>query len=123
MSTLGGGAFLTYGGQMTANVRPLDDHTFEVLDYSLFMYGLVRGDAITLATEGTPHYAELAVYELDGLYRLGIPYFEKHTIWTRLSGLVTASKVEFTVAPQDRERVVRLGHVDQVVRSALRGVG
>ncbi len=77
---------------MRANVRPLDPQTFEVLDYSLFMYGLVRGDAFTLATEGPPHYAELAVYELRGLYRLGIPYFEKHTLWTRLSGLVTQAR-------------------------------
>jgi len=96
---------------------------FEVLDFTLFMYGLVRGDVFVASDRGTPHYQDLAVYELDGAWRLGLPFFEKHSLWTTLSGLVTASKVEFTVAPEDRKRLASHGFVVAVIRSALRGVG
>jgi hypothetical protein len=96
---------------------------FEVTDFTLFMYGLVRGDIVVASLEGKPHYQDLGVYELDGAWRLGLPFFETNRVWTMLSGLVTASKVEFTVAPGDKERLTWHGHIVAVVRSALRGVG
>ena len=121
---------------MKANIRPLGpseappDTTdwpggtaFELLDFTLFMYGLVRGDVVVASFEGEPHYQNLGIYELQGAWRLGLPFFEKHRFWTTLSGLVTASKVEFTVAPDERPRLTFHGHVVAVIRSALRGVG
>jgi len=104
------------------NIRPLTGQAFEVLDFTLFMYGLVRGDVFLASLEGKPHYEELGVYELDGVWRLGVPYVERHSLWTKLSGLVTASKVEFTVAPADKDRLQFHGRVTSVVKNALRGV-
>ena len=95
---------------------------FEVLDYTLFMYGLVRGDRILVNTVGPFVYEELAVYELDGRFRLGIPYYQKRSWLTALSGLVTASKVEFDLDPGRKSEVRCHGKVAAVVESALRGV-
>jgi hypothetical protein len=90
-----------------------------VLDYSLFMYGLVRGDVFVTNTEGVPVYSGLGVWELDGAYRLGLPFVERNNWLTRLSGLVTASRVEFTVDPADHSRITNLGFVVAVVQTAL----
>ena len=120
---------------MKPNIRPViladapaDTHrwpggqAYEVLDFTLFMYGLVRGDIVVGSEQGTPHYQDLGIYELEGVWRLGLPFFEKHSFLTKLSGLVTASKVEFTVAPEDKDRLTFHGRVVAVVKSALRGV-
>jgi len=94
---------------------------FEVTDFTLFMYGLVRGDVFVAGGAGNPVYAELQVWELDGIFRLGIPYFEKGGLLTRLSGLFTASKVEFSVPPDRRSDLVSHGPVTLIVQSAFRG--
>ena len=94
---------------------------FEVTDFTLFMYGLVRGDILVAGGAGKPVYGELQVWELDGVFRLGIPYFEERSFLTRLSGLVTASKVEFSVPPESQESLVSHGLVTVIVQSAFRG--
>ena len=94
---------------------------FEVTDYTLFMYGLVRGDVFVAGGPGKPVYGELQVWELDGVFRLGIPYFERRSFLTRLSGLVTASKVEFSVPPERRPNLIGHGFVTVIVQSAFRG--
>jgi hypothetical protein len=117
---------------MKANVEPVIEseiqsawidregsRVWRVLDYSLFMYGLVRGDIFVSHTEGVPVYAGLGVWELGGAHRLGLPVFERNTVLTSLSGLVTASKVEFTVDPADRYQLGNLGFVIAVVETAL----
>ena len=108
---------------MKPNVRPSDraPGAFEVLDFTLFMYGLVRGDVVQVGTGAKSMYEGLAVWELDGAYRLGIPYVERSGWLTRLSGLVTASKVEFSVPPDRKEDLVCVGPVVSVIESAFRG--
>ncbi len=113
---------------MKPNLRPAvwpaescpGTRAFEVTDFTLFMYGLVRGDLILAGTEGKPVYEGLEVWKLDGAFRLGIPYFEDRGFLTRLSGLVTASRIEFSVPPDRRADLVSLGLVIGV-RSAFRG--
>ena len=119
---------------MRANLKPLAEETlsiqkefpggraFEVTDFSLFMYGLVRGDRFVAATEGPVVYQELIVYELEGSFRLGIAYPRRRGGWlTRLSGLVTASRVEFDVDPERFADLVPRGRVVAVLDSAFRG--
>jgi len=119
---------------MKGNLRPLVDETlsiqkeypggraFEVTDFSLFMYGLVRGDRFVAATEGAVVYQELVVYELEGIFRLGIANPGRRGGWlTRLSGLVTASRVEFDVDPERFADLVSWGRVVAVLDSAFRG--
>jgi len=93
---------------------------FEVTDFTLFMYGLVRGDLILAGTGGKPVYEGLEVWELDGAFRLGIPYFETRGFLTRLSGLVTASRIEFSIPPERKADLVSHGLVI-AVQSAFRG--
>lgn len=114
---------------MKPNLRPArwSDETFdpgkvfEVTDFTLFMYGLVRGDVILASGDGRPVYEGLEVWELDGVFRLGIPYFERSGLLTRLSGLVTASRVEFSVDPSRERDLVTHGPVTLVLFSAFRG--
>ena len=114
---------------MKSNVQPASwphesfpgGRVFQVTDFTLFMYGLVRGDVFVAGGEGVPVYEGLEVWELDGKFRLGIPYFEKDGVLTRMSGLVTASKVEFSVPPERRADLVGHGPVTFVVESAFRG--
>lgn len=113
---------------MKGNLRPafwaeeaFVGRVFEVTDFTLFMYGLVRGDLILAGGEGRPVYEGLEVWELDGVFRLGIPYFERVGFLTRLSGLVTASKVEFSVAPERKADLIGHGPVTTVIESAFRG--
>jgi len=121
-----------YHGSMKANVELVSEseiqntwvdregsRVWRVLDYSLFMYGLVRGDIFVSHTEGVPVYSGLGVWELGGAHRLGLPVFERTNFLTRLSGLVTASRVEFTVDPVDQQRLLNLGLVIGVVQTAL----
>jgi hypothetical protein len=96
--------------------------TWEVLDFSLFMYGLVRGDVVEISQTGPAYYHELKLYELDGVWRIGIPYVEKNRLLTVLSGLVTASKVEFSVKPEDDGKLQDHGVIAAVRKSALRGI-
>jgi len=93
---------------------------FEVTDFTLFMYGLVRGDLVLAGPVGKPLYEGLEVWELDGVFRLGIPYFETRGFLTRLSGLVTASRIEFSVPPERKADLVSHGLVI-AVQSAFRG--
>jgi len=114
---------------MKPNLRPglwsgesfAQGRVFEVTDFTLFMYGLVRGDLFLAGGEGRPVYEGLEVWELDGAFRLGIPYFERTGFLTRLSGLVTASKVEFSVDPERKPDLVSHGPVTIVLYSAFRG--
>lgn len=113
---------------MKANLRPafwaeqaFVGRVFEVTDFTLFMYGLVRGDVILAGGTGRPVYEGLEVWELDDVFRLGIPYFEKSGFWTRLSGLVTASRVEFSVPVDRRPDLISHGPVTTVIESAFRG--
>ena len=129
---VGSAAGKAYLSAMKSNIEPVADaevqsswtvppgaRVWRVLDFSLFMYGLVRGDIFVSQAEGVPVYAGLAVWELDGATRLGIPFVERHTWLTTLSGLVTASRVEFTVDPADQPRLANLGVVVSVVQTAL----
>jgi hypothetical protein len=50
-----------------------------VLDYLLFMYGLVRGDVFVSNTEGVPVYTGLGVWELGGAHHLGLSFVERNT--------------------------------------------
>jgi hypothetical protein len=100
---------------------PADSRVFEVLDFTLFTYGLVRGDTLLAGGPGRPVYEGLEVWELDGVFRLGLPYFEAGGLLTRLSGLVTASKVEFSVDPDRRPDLVSHGPITAVLQSAFRG--
>lgn len=114
---------------MKPNVRPgvwpgesfPQGRVFEVVDFTLFMYGLVRGDVLLVGGEGRAVYEGLEVWELDGVFRLGIPYLERSGLLTRLSGLVTASKVEFSVPPDREADLVSHGEVTLVLASAFRG--
>ncbi len=118
---------------MKTNLKPLADETlsiqaefpggraFEVTDFSLFMYGLVRGDKFVAAPEGPVVYQELVVYELEGLFRLGIAYPRRGGWLTRLSGLVTASRAEFDVDPARFADLIQWGRVVAVLDSAFRG--
>ncbi len=113
---------------MKPNVRPLGppdegQQSWEVVDFSLFMYGLVRGDVVEISQTGPAYYHELHLYELDGAWRIGIPYVEKNRLLTVLSGLVTASKVEFSVKPEEEGRLRDHGVIAAVRKSALRGLG
>ena len=90
-------------------IVPPGARVWRVLDFSLFMYGLVRGDIFVSHTQGVPVYAGLG----------GIPFVERQTWLTTLSGLVTASRVEFTVDPEDQPRLTNLGFVVSVVQTAL----
>ena len=90
--------------------------TYKVIDYTLFMYGLVRGDIIVACHEGEPLFIDLAVYELDGNARAGLPIVETHGFLTRLAGLLTAGKIEFSVAPDERERLQTMGRIIGILR-------
>ena len=90
--------------------------TYKVVDYTLFMYGLIRGDIIVACHEGEPLFIDLAVYELDGAARAGLPQVESGGFLTRLSGLVTAGKIEFSVTPDERERLVAVGRIIGILR-------
>jgi hypothetical protein len=85
--------------------------TFQVIDYSLFMYGLVRGNLLVVAHEGQPRFSDLEAWELDGVVRVGLPQIEKTGFLTRIAGLVTASKVEFSVTPEESPRLHNLGKI------------
>ena len=85
---------------------------FQVLDYSLFMYKLVKGDLVLVGPQAKPRFADLTVYELDQAFRVGIAQVEpKMGFLTRLAGLLLAGKIEFSVSPEESSRLVVLGRI------------
>ena len=92
-----------------------DLRVFEIDDYSLFQYGLVRGDRIFVSNFGPAKYTELVVYLFDGIYRAGIPYLGNNAWFNRLARFITASKVEFIVPSAEYAKLVRIGRIIRMV--------
>jgi len=106
----------TYYDPMVSNVRPLDSadppQGYEVLDYTLFCFGLIRGDIIDVGPgPSLPKFVGTGVWEQDGCWRVGIPQFETKKLLTRLAGLFMAGRVEFSVPPNERGQLHFLGNV------------
>jgi len=93
-----------------------DLRIFEVSDYSLFQYGLVRGDRIFVSNYGKPKFIELAVYFFDGIYRAGIPQWGDSAWLNRAARFITASKVEFVIPFASGAKLFRIG---RIIRSVI----